>query len=116
MGRLGYMTRMMEQAGYFRSEGGAEQLAEYNRAVDAGDRTAAVQAMQRMSTSVFGDPNEMRNIARNERTWNDTMSVLSRQTELRGGDVGTTLDSKHKSALKTNRINKSYERIDVPTE
>lgn len=40
--------------------------------------------------------------------------VKAKEDQLRGGDVGTTLDSRHKSALQSNRINKSYERIDVP--
>jgi hypothetical protein len=40
--------------------------------------------------------------------------VQAKEQQLRGGDVGTTLDSRHKSALQSNKINKSYEKIDIP--
>lgn len=41
--------------------------------------------------------------------------VSAKEQQLRGGDMeGVSLDTKHRSALNTNRINKSYERIDVP--
>lgn len=40
--------------------------------------------------------------------------VQAKEQQLKGGDVGTTLDGRHKSALRTNKINKSYERIDIP--
>jgi hypothetical protein len=40
--------------------------------------------------------------------------VSAKEQQLRGGDVGTTLDSRHKSALASNKISKTYERIDVP--
>lgn len=40
--------------------------------------------------------------------------VQAKEQQLRGGDVGTTLDSRHKSALASNKISKSYERIDIP--
>lgn len=43
--------------------------------------------------------------------------VWIKEQQLRGGDVGVTLDSQHQSALKTNRINKSYEpMMRVPDE
>lgn len=40
--------------------------------------------------------------------------VQAKEQQLRGGDVGTTLDSRHRSALQSNKINKSFERIDIP--
>lgn len=40
--------------------------------------------------------------------------VNAKEQQLRGGDVGTTLDGRHKSALASNKINKTYERIDIP--
>ena len=40
--------------------------------------------------------------------------VQAKEQQLRGGDVGTTLDGRHRTALQTNKINKSYERIDIP--
>ena len=42
--------------------------------------------------------------------------VQAKEQQLRGGDVGTTLDSRHRSAIQTNKINKSYERIDIPND
>jgi len=43
--------------------------------------------------------------------------VWVKEQQLRGGDVGTTLDSRHQSALKSNRISKSYEPLlNVPDE
>ena len=42
--------------------------------------------------------------------------VQAKEQQLRGGDVGTTLDSRHKTALQSNKINKSYERIDIPND
>jgi hypothetical protein len=40
--------------------------------------------------------------------------VQAKEQQLRGGDIGTSLDSHHRTALQTNKINKSYERINVP--
>lgn len=41
--------------------------------------------------------------------------VLIKEQALRGGDFpDVTLDSQHPSALRTNRISKSIERIDIP--
>jgi hypothetical protein len=40
--------------------------------------------------------------------------VQAKEQQLKGGDVGTTLDSRHKSALQSNKINRSYERFEVP--
>lgn len=42
--------------------------------------------------------------------------VQAKEQQLRGGDVGTTLDGRHRTALQTNKINKSYERIDIPSD
>lgn len=42
--------------------------------------------------------------------------VQGKEAQLRGGDVGTTLDSRHKTALQSNKVNRSYERIDVPND
>lgn len=40
--------------------------------------------------------------------------VNAKEQQLRGGDVGTTLDSRHKTALQSNKINRTYEKIDIP--
>lgn len=43
--------------------------------------------------------------------------VFIKEQQLRGGDVGTSLDSHHRSALNSNRISKSYEPLlQVPDE
>lgn len=42
--------------------------------------------------------------------------VLIKEQALRGGDLPVSLDSRHPSAVNTNRIGKSYERISVPEE
>lgn len=42
--------------------------------------------------------------------------VQIKEQSLRGGDVGTSLDSQHPSAINTNRINKSIERIAIPED
>jgi len=42
--------------------------------------------------------------------------VWIKEQQLRGGDVNTTLDGRHRSALASNKINKSYEPIQVPDE
>ncbi len=40
--------------------------------------------------------------------------VQAKEAQLKGGDLGTSLDSRHKSALASNKISKSYERINIP--
>jgi len=42
--------------------------------------------------------------------------VQAKEQQLRGGDIGTTLDSRHKSALRSNKISRQYERIEIPEE
>ncbi len=40
--------------------------------------------------------------------------IRIKEQALRGGDINTSLDSQHPSALKTNRINRTMERIEIP--
>lgn len=42
--------------------------------------------------------------------------IRIKEQALRGGDINTSLDSQHPSALNTNRINKTMERIHIPDE
>ena len=43
--------------------------------------------------------------------------VWAKEQQLKGGDVrGVTLDSQHPTALRQNRISKSYERVDIPED
>lgn len=42
--------------------------------------------------------------------------IRIKEQALRGGDLNTSLDSQHPSALKTNRVNRTMERIEVPTD
>jgi len=43
-----------------------------------------------------------------------TEQVMIKEQALRGGDIPVSLDSRHPTAVNTNRISKSYERIEVP--
>lgn len=43
-------------------------------------------------------------------------AVSIKEQALRGGDVGTSLDSRHPSALNANRISKTIERITIPED
>lgn len=45
---------------------------------------------------------------------NDVIRI--KESALRGGDINTSLDSQHPSALKTNRINRTMERVEIPTD
>jgi len=54
-------------------------------------------------------------------TKNDTIrarqQVLKKEAEMRGGDVqGISLDTTHPTALRVNKVGRSVERIDVPSE
>ena len=40
--------------------------------------------------------------------------VSVKEAAWRGGDIATSLDSQHPSALRTNRIRKSVEKLDIP--
>jgi hypothetical protein len=42
--------------------------------------------------------------------------VAIKEQALKGGDVGTSLDSRHATALQSNRISKSVERLTIPEE
>lgn len=43
--------------------------------------------------------------------------VRAKELQLMGGNIdGVTLDTQHNSALRSNRINKSYEKIDIPDD
>ena len=42
--------------------------------------------------------------------------VMIKEQALRGGDIPIPLDSRHASALQTNKIGKTYERLPIPEE
>lgn len=42
--------------------------------------------------------------------------IRIKEQALRGGDINTSLDSQHPTALQTNRINRSMERIEIPKD
>ena len=42
--------------------------------------------------------------------------VAIKEQAVTGGDINTTLDSRHESALRSNRIKKSVERIQIPED
>lgn len=58
-------------------------------------------------------PKEYTQMARDHDKKKAREQVWAKEAQLRGGDVGTTLDGHHQSAVKSNRISKSYEPIRV---
>ena len=42
--------------------------------------------------------------------------IRIKEQALRGGDINTSLDSQHPSALQTNRINRTMERLEIPED
>lgn len=42
--------------------------------------------------------------------------IRIKEQALRGGDINTSLDSQHPTALRTNRISKTMERVEVPSD
>jgi hypothetical protein len=42
--------------------------------------------------------------------------VSIKEQALRGGDIPISLDARHSSALQTNKIGKSYERLPIPED
>jgi hypothetical protein len=61
-------------------------------------------------------PMEM-NIAAKKRERRAAMEqVAVKEQALRGGDLPVSLDSQHSTALQSNRINKSFERISIPED
>lgn len=59
-------------------------------------------------------PKAMTDKARRAETKRAYEQVAIKEQALRGGDIPITLDSRHPSATNTNKINKSYERIEIP--
>lgn len=61
-------------------------------------------------------PAEMTRKARLDEKRRANEVVRIKEQALRGGDINTSLDSQHPSALQTNRINRTMERVQVPNE
>jgi hypothetical protein len=61
-------------------------------------------------------PSEMTRKAKLADRRNADEAIRIKEQALRGGDLNTSLDSQHPSALKTNRINRTMERIQIPDE
>lgn len=62
-------------------------------------------------------PKELTDKARLIDDYKARQEVAIKERALRGGEMpGTTLDPSHPSALRTNKLNKSLERIEVPEE
>jgi hypothetical protein len=61
-------------------------------------------------------PAEYTKMARDHDKRKAREQVWIKEQQLRGGDVGVTLDSQHRSALNSNKISKSYEPIRIPDE
>ena len=61
-------------------------------------------------------PAEMTRKAKLVERRNAQEAVRIKEQALRGGDINTSLDSQHPSALQTNRINRTMERIQIPED
>lgn len=61
-------------------------------------------------------PSEMTRKARLMDKFNADEKIRIKERELLGGGLNTPLDSMHPSALKTNKIGRSMERIEVPKD
>ena len=61
-------------------------------------------------------PKELTDRAKRNDRRNALEQVAIKEQALRGGDINTSLDSQHPSALRTNRISKSVERISIPED
>lgn len=42
--------------------------------------------------------------------------IRIKEQALRGGDINTSLDSQHPTALRTNKVNRTMERLEIPTD
>lgn len=68
------------------------------------------------SMTLMARPIEL-NIAAKKRERRAAMEQVSiKEQALRGGDLPVSLDSQHATALGSNKINKSYERISIPED
>jgi hypothetical protein len=61
-------------------------------------------------------PEEMTRRARQEDKRKANEVIRIKEAALRGGDINTSLDSQHPSALNTNRINRTMERLQIPED
>ena len=61
-------------------------------------------------------PREMTEAAARKDARKAREQVLIKENALRSGDLPVTLDAAHPSAVQSNRISKSYERISIPDE
>jgi hypothetical protein len=61
-------------------------------------------------------PEEMTRKARLDERRRSQDAIRVKEQALRGGDINTSLDSQHPSALSTNRINRTMERVHVPDD
>ena len=61
-------------------------------------------------------PKELSDRARKLDQMRAREQVNIKEQSLRGGDINTSLDSRHPTALRSNTINKSFERISVPED
>jgi hypothetical protein len=61
-------------------------------------------------------PKEMNDRAKRAERRAAREQVAIKEQALRGGDVNVTLDGQHPSAVGSNKLNKSYERIAIPED
>lgn len=66
--------------------------------------------------TLMARPKELTDRAKKKDRREALEQVAIKEQSLRGGDLQTTLDSQHPSAINSNRINKSIERIQIPED
>src|SRR5882672_4817908 len=67
-------------------------------------------------TTLMMRPKELTDRAKAVDQRNAREQVQIKEQALRGGDLNTSLDSQHPSAINSNRVNKSYERVTIPED
>lgn len=107
-----------------------QRLADAERAgwrtVDASDfdgrfrgrwNTGANGTITKDGLVLVARPMEISNVARKKQERMAREQVSIKERALLGGDLpGVSLDSRHKSAIGQNKINRSIERIDIPKD
>lgn len=61
-------------------------------------------------------PKELTDRARSKEKRDALEQVMIKEQAWRAGDIPVTLDAQHPTAVQTNRINKTYERIEIPED
>lgn len=80
------------------------------------NKKGAQEPIRKDGMVLVARPKEMTAKARRRDHMAALEKVKIKEQALRGGDVGTTLDAQHQTALRFNHITKSTERIAIPED